>query len=195
MTCQPTETLIQIASELKEHVASWLEVYMVLPAVIEKEHRAIRDSDYATVEVTHAEKAAQGERVEACFSSLMRAGERLGRMRADLTATPAVRPVTLTDCVRALEDCCATLPADALGSQVLRHLADGLAKQVAEIEERHRHVKPLVEANRHLVTRMLTNFQESYRFWQEVQERVALGYNGQGVQETTGRVSGFRAKA
>ena len=41
----------------------------------------------------------------------------------------------------------------------------------------------------------MSNYQESYRFWQEVSEQVAVSYNSNGVQKAAGRNSGFRAKA
>ena len=85
--------------------------------------------------------------------------------------------------------------ANDFAHSVLQHLVDGLTKLVADFEKLYFEVKPVIEGNKYLVTTMLKNFQESYRFWQDVSEKVQASYNSQGVQSTAGKASGFAIKA
>lgn len=190
MSHNELERLIEAAAHLKDAVTELGNAYDAMPAVIEKEHRAIRSSDFMAVQDALGAKENAGARVEECFGALMRASENLARLSHD-----GSRPKTLKECVAVLTGIVAKTTDEGIGAQVLRHQVEGLAKVVAEFDARFLKVKPMIEANRALVQTMLHNMQESYRFWQEVAEQVATAYNAQGVQKTQGRNSGFTVKA
>lgn len=187
--------VIEVVSRLKDSVAGLCEAYGQFPAVIDKEHRAIMAHDFAAIEAILPEKAALGDKVEACFSAMLAAGERLGHYRQRLLDGAAGRPATLSECVEAVESLCAVYAADVLGGQVLRHLANRLQALVADFQALHRKVKPLIEGNKAEVGVILRHIQESYRFWQEIQETTPAGYTPQGIQKSTGMRDGFKAKA
>jgi hypothetical protein len=104
------------------------------------------------------------------------------------------RPATLRECVQVLTDLSQTDAAKDFAGSVLRHLVDGLRTLLEDFEKLYRQVKPVIEGNKYLVQTMLHNFQESYRFWQEISEKVQTSYNAQGVQSTQGKMSGFAVK-
>ena len=187
--------VIEVASRLKDSVAGLHEAYGLLPAVLEKEHRAIKTLDFPGFAEILPEKEALGDRIEACFSALTGAGERLGQLRWRLTGEAGARPATLSECVDVLDRLCQAFAGDALGGQVLTHLTDRLRALVVEFNALHTRVKPVIEANKAQVGILLHHFQESYRFWQEIQETTPAGYTAQGVQKTTGMRDGFKAKA
>ena len=189
---------IEAASTLKELVSRLLGAYSRFPTIIEREQRAIAASDFAEVQLTCAEKVAVGNEIEQDFAALITVGERLGRLACEVLVAPMTRPVSLSDCVQIVVDITAFLTAkdpQALGPQVLAHLAKGLAAQLVEFKDRYREIKPRLEANRYLVGTMLNNLQESYRFWQEINERATAAYDATGQQQVVGRLSGFKATA
>ena len=105
------------------------------------------------------------------------------------------RPTTLTQYRDAISDLAQAQDSEAFASQVLTHVASGFAKHVTNFLALYIEIKPQIEANKYLVTHMMRNYQESYRFWQEVSEQVAVSYNSHCVQKAAGRNSCFRAKA
>ena len=187
--------VIEVASRLKDSVAGLYEAFGLLPAVLEKEHRAIKGRDFAAVGEILPEKEALGDRIEACFSALTAAGERLGQLRWELTGQAGARPTTLGECVDVLEALCQACAAEALGGQVLAHLTARLRALVDDFLALHAKVKPVIEGNKAEVGVLLAHMQASYQFWQEIQETTPAGYTAQGVQKTTGMRDGFKAKA
>lgn len=190
MSQNELERLIEAAAQLKDAVTQLGEAYDAMPTVIDKEHRAIRASDFIAVQEALGDKEIAGQRVEDCFAALTRASDYLASLSIN-----GERPKTLTECVAVLADVAASVSNEGIGAQVLKHQTDGLAKAVKEFGERFQRIKPQIEANRYLVSTMLQNIQDSYRFWMEVAEQVATAYNAQGVQKTQGRNSGFTVKA
>lgn len=189
------EQVISIASRLKEQVQGLFDAYTLLPAVIEKEHRAIKSSDFAEVEAARIEKEILGDKIEHCFSGMTVAGEQLAQYRAGWLEEPKVRPATLKECVQVLADLSQAEAAKDFAGSVLKHLVDGLRTLLEDFEKLYRQVKPVIEGNKYLVQTMLHNFQESYRFWQEIAEKVQTSYTAQGVQSMQGKNSGFKVKA
>lgn len=193
------EAVITLASELKAEAAALYEAYVQLPLVIEKEHRAIRSRDFPDIENAGAAKAEVCARIEKSFHAMAVAAARIGQHRARLLGGEARCPAALKECVAALEELrAAFLPTPgegALAMGVLTHQIDGLRKLARDFEAKVREVKPLVEANRELVGKLLRDYQDSYRFWQKVSEETISAYNERGVQETSGRLSGFSASA
>ncbi len=189
------EQVISIASRLKEQVQGLFDAYTLLPAVIEKEHRAIRSSDFSEVEAARIEKESLGEKIETCFSGMTVAGEQLADYRSGWLEQPKTRPATLRECVQVLTELTQAEEAKDFAGSVLKHLVDGLQVLLNDFEKLYRQVKPVIEGNKYLVQSMLHNFQESYRFWQEISEKVQTSYNSQGVQNTQGKNSGFAVKA
>jgi hypothetical protein len=177
---------------------------MLLPQLIEKEHRAIKAGDILAVQAVGADKADAADRVEAAFHAMSLVSEQIARTEAAVLDAPRRRLVTLKESIAALEGVAthlATAPdaqaagLSALGVQVLRHQLGGLAQVQKAFEEKIPAVKPMIEANKHLLQLMLESYQESYRFWQQVAEETTASYNAQGLQKAAGRNSGFRAKA
>jgi hypothetical protein len=190
------QAVIEVVARLKGAVGDLFESYKQLPAVIEREHDAIRTGDFNLVEAIGKEKQALGDKIEASFGAVFGGSEQLGRWRARLVAgASAERPVSLTDCMQTLTAICAAFEAGDFAAQILRHQVDGLAKIVTEFNAKVRDVKPLIDANKHLLTNLSENYQESYRFWQEVAVEAASNYTQQGVQKPAGVHSAFVAKA
>ena len=188
------EQVIEVASRLKECLAGLQEAYQQMPSVIEREHQAIARREFGLVTTACELKETIGGRIEVHFGSMTLAGERLAKL-VQIQWPGRERPTTLTQYRDAISDLAQAQDSEVFASQVLTHVASGFAKQVTDFLALYIEIKPQIEANKYLVTHMMSNYQESYRFWQEVSEQVAVSYNSKGVQKAAGRNSGFRAKA
>ncbi|MCX6107112.1 MAG: hypothetical protein NTY08_14900 [Proteobacteria bacterium] len=188
------EQVIEVASRLKECLAGLQEAYQQMPSVIEREHQAIARREFGLVTTACELKETIGGRIEVHFGSMTLAGERLAKL-VQIQWPGRERPTTLTQYRDAISDLAQAQDSEVFASQVLTHVASGFAKQVTDFLALYIEIKPQIEANKYLVTHMMSNYQESYRFWQEVSEQVAVSYNSNGVQKAAGRNSGFRAKA
>jgi hypothetical protein len=197
VTDRDIERLIETASALKQGVEALYDAYGAFPPIIEREHRAIRASDFAEVKSACEAKEAAGAKVEDAFAALIKAGRTLGELRQRLSPPDAAapHPVSLADCVEALGQLSAVVGEESAGGKVLAHLLRGTRELEAAFKGRYREVKPMIDANRTVVSTVLRNLQDSYRFWLEEVEKQALGYNAQGVQSAAGRNSGFKATA
>ena len=189
------EQLIEVASRLKESVADLYQAYARMPEVLGREERAIAAHDYVEVRAKCDEKEALSDRIEALFSTMTAAGERINHLANQVLSEAPVRPTTLSQYVELLQVLSAHFGTTAFAGQVLSHVVKGLQELVTQFFGLYLQVKPQIEANRYLVTKMMTFFQQSYRFWTEVSEQQATSYNKSGVQQAVGRNHGFKARA
>ena len=188
------EQVIEVASRLKECLAGLQDAYQQMPGVLEREHQAIAIREFGLVTTACELKEVIGGRIETHFGNMAIAGERLAKL-VETQWPGRARPTTLTNYRDAISDLAEAQGSEAFASQVLTHIATGFAKNVTDFLALYIEIKPQIEANKYLVTHMMRNYQESYRFWQEVSEQVAVSYNAHGIQKAAGRNSGFRAKA
>ena len=188
------EQVIEVASALTECVNNLREAYAEMPKVIAAEHEAIEAREFGLVTDTCRAKEDLGDRIDSAFTKFTLVGERFAKLIAS-QSPDRPRPVTLTQFRDELTELAGSLASHQFAVQVLNHVAKVFAKAVDDFLVVYLDVKPRIEANRYLVTKLMRNYQESYRFWQEVSEQVAVSYNSHGVQKAAGRNSGFRAKA
>jgi len=94
-----------------------------------------------------------------------------------------------------LQAICERLGADGLAGGVLLHLAGGLSSLVKDFTLLAQKTQPLIEVNKQVCQKLLENYQESFRFWQEVSQETQSTYNASGVQKAKGSSSVLRVKA
>ena len=188
------EQVIEVASRLTECINKMRDAYAEMPKVIAAEHEAIEAREFGLVTDSCRVKEELGDRIEGAYTSFTLTGEKFAKILSS-HAPDKARPVTLTQFRDELMELASSLAPEQFSHQVLNHVAKVFAKAVEEFFTVYLDVKPRIEANRYLVTKLMRNYQESYRFWQEVSEQVAISYNSHGVQKAAGRNSGFRIKA
>lgn len=190
-----TEAVIEVASALKNEAARLYDAYVQLPAILEKERRAIKGGALQDLEEAGAEKAGLGDRVEQAFGQINLAAERLGKLQVQILGEGR-RPATLKESLSVLDALSEVIGHDTgLGAQVLRHQIDGLRQLVVAFDERLSVIQPMIDANKILLQTMLASYQESCRFWQQVAEETSAAYTAKGIQQSAGRASMFRARA
>lgn len=189
MVARNIEPLIPLVSEMKEILESMRDSYVRLPPLIEREHRAIQGGIFTEVQAICEEKEILTQTIEDGFEALTKTAEKIGRLTEQNVSN-------LSELVIALRSTIDEVAQEtSLACQVFRHVAQALEKSAQELEETARRVKPIIEANRDLVTKLMNSYSQSYRFWQEIQEQVSSSYTPDGVQKAIGRVSGFRVRA
>jgi DNA repair exonuclease SbcCD ATPase subunit len=183
------EPLIPLVSELKEILETMRDGYVRLPPLIEREHRAIKGGIFTEVQAICEEKEVLSQTIESSFECLTKTAEKIARLTNHNAST-------LSELVSHITQIREDFSSDSsLACQVFRHVGQALEKSAQELEETARKAKPMIEANRDLVTKLMASYSQSYRFWQEIQEQVSSSYTPDGVQKAIGRVSGFRVRA
>lgn len=183
------EPLIPLISELKEILETMREGYVRLPPLIEREHRAIKSGIFTEIQGICEEKESLTQAIESSFTNLTRSADKIGSLTSQSVST-------ISEIISAIETIREKVKNEgSLACKVFRHVALALEKSAKDLEETARRVKPIIEANRDLVSKLLTSYSQSYRFWQEIQEQVSSSYTPDGVQKAIGRVSGFRVRA
>jgi hypothetical protein len=163
--------------------------YVRLPPLIEREHKAIKNGIFSEVQAICEEKEILTQAIESGFSNLTKSAEKI----SSLTRQSITNISELVEAFKKIES--EVKDDNSLACQVFRHVVSALEKSAQGLEDTARKVKPIIEANRDLVTKLLTSYSQSYRFWQEIQEQVSSSYTPDGVQKAIGRVSGFRIRA
>ncbi len=192
---QSIEQLIEIASFIKKTIEAIRAGYYRLGVVIEKEHRGVGLSDYTIVQEACVEKAQVADEIELEFSTLAKVSEDVAALKAQILNCEYEKLANLTAVKNALTDIASSFPITNFAAQVLKHQATGVAQEADGLLSDLAVLKPKIEANRYLVTSILSNMQESYRFWQEVSEQIAISYDKMGQQKAAGRNSGFKIRA
>ena len=79
-----------------------------------------------------------------------------------------------------------------------QHLSQYSSKLVMKLDqliESYRDLKPQIEKNRFIITRLLHNHQESYRFWSELKKENSSNYTSKGARVSQSTISQVFAKA
>lgn len=189
--------MIEVASKIKNCLVSLCDLYCELPEVIEKEHDALRVSDFETIKLVTIRKNEIGDAIEIQFNIMASYTEKVSLKHASLThADLQVSKATgMHAIVSRLQDIQGTSQPGNLAHDVLSHVIVGLKDAIDTFEHKMLVIQPLVEMNRKVVGTMLTSYRESYRFWQELSEESVSSYSKDGVQKSQGRLSGFAVKA
>jgi rhamnogalacturonyl hydrolase YesR len=190
------ETIIALAADLKDSLQGLFDAHARLPEVIEVEHRAVENASLAVLEKTAAEKAALGERIEACVATMRRASTKIaewhGYVCSDADAHSAA---TVTATIGLLRDLHRKLGAADFGAAVLEHEINRLEQLHKAFTALHAKISSSLEVNRFVLQKLLAHHQENYRFWRKVDEECNATYSAVGQQNAKGSVSLLSIKA
>jgi flagellar biosynthesis/type III secretory pathway chaperone len=189
------EVIIAVVSSMKDSLSELMDAFSSLPGVIEQEHSAIRQGRLNEVEAACEQKQLIGSRVDAAYAKLAEACGDLHMFWGSICEGGGPRPATLRGSMDQLQAICERLGADGLAGGVLLHLAGGLSSLVKDFTLLAQKTQPLIEVNKQVCQKLLENYQESFRFWQEVSQETQSTYNASGVQKAKGSSSVLRVKA
>lgn len=179
------ELLISLLTLLKGAIIDATDSYQSLPPILEKETKAIKNGRIADAESSLYTKETMTAKIESAFETMATVSDQVAKITGK-------KPENLTElvCFFNLKD-----HDNSLANQVLEHQAISLNVATDKLIDVARKVKPQLEANRLLVTKMQENYNQSYKFWQEIKEEVEGSYTPDGTKKITGRHHGFSVRA
>ena len=189
------EAIIAVVSTMKDSLNELMDAFSGLPSVIEQEHVAVRMGRLAEVEAACEQKQVIGARIDTAYAKLAEACGDLHMFWGSICGGGGMRPATLRGSMDQLQAICERLGTEGLAGGVLLHLAGGLSSLVKEFTALAQKTQPLIEVNKQVCQKLLENYQESFRFWQEVSQETQSTYNASGLQKAKGSSSVLRIKA
>jgi flagellar biosynthesis/type III secretory pathway chaperone len=179
------ETLIALSAKLKDAISNAIESYESLPPILDQELKAIKLGKLADAESILYTKETLASKIENSFEIMASLSEEIWRMTGK-------KPQNLTELINFfnVED-----HEKTLAYQVLSYQFTNIKIVADQLIEIARKVKPLIESNKILVTKLQDNYNKSYKFWQEIKEEVEGSYSADGSKKIVGRHHGFSVRA
>ena len=156
-----------------------------LPSLLDEEEKAVTLHDISMLEKALIRKKACGEAILEAKKRCQELGHRLGEQTEG-----ADKPESLTDLLHLLEGHKPGLRGP-LASSVLRTCHELLVKITGEFASSHIRIK----RNQFIVSKLLQNHQESYRFWNQLIREKNSRYNEKGTVKDLQNVSQISIKA
>lgn len=189
------EGMTLAVSKLKESVASIKDVYRRMPILIDEEHAAIRESNLERCEAIAQKKVSLGSTIDGAYAELKNAVRNLVEVYTTLTEKPVQSINTLSEAFPLIEDGIEVLKANGQPTAVIDHLFDGVKSELEHFLQIKQESSSKIEVNRMVLSRLLANRQENYRFWQEVAADTMASYDAGGKQRSKQRSSTLTIKA
>lgn len=179
------EEVITVASKMKEQLQGIHNIYEQMPRLIKKEHAAIKASKIEEVEAIALEKTTLGDKADALFAELRRHAERLVEIYKKVCERPEneITSANISDCISLFEEIAATYRKKGFGGEVFEHVLRGFKEVFRKFVELKKEARPIVERNKYVLSRLIQQRQENYRFWQEVAMETMANYNKEGRQK------------
>lgn len=193
---QIVENLVTLIQKVTGYVRTIDDTYAAMPALIDLEHQAISNHDLDSIEEIAAKKLTHSTFLEEQYSLLKESCQKI----RDLAENAGVDT---------------TLPPDAKLSatfKIISNLIESLGDRGEKVASAHEALQSLestfngflstsdsakkhVEVNRMVLSRILAQRQENYRFWQEVSADIMASYNRGGKQKSSRPHSMLNIKA
>lgn len=179
------ETLIALSAKLKDAISNAIDSYKSLPPILDQELKAIKLGKLSDAESILYTKETMASKIESSFETMASVSDEIWK----ITGT---KPQNLSELINFfnIEDHDKTL-----AYQVLSYQFANIKAVADELIEIARKVKPLIESNKILVTKLQDNYNKSYKFWQEIKEEVEGSYSSDGSKKIIGRHHGFSVRA
>lgn len=190
------ESVIEMAASLKQDVQSLIKHYSSLAPIISNEHNAIKNHDLSAIEDAQKSKLDIGQQIELIFESLKEKASTLtGWHDTFFESDHGSKPPSLSLCIEYIKKLREKFPTSGLSVQIIDHQTKALDELFAKLQKVMSEVKPVIETNKLVLQKMAFNYQESYRFWKELDAELTASYNAQGLQKSSENNSVLRVKA
>lgn len=190
---QGLERVVELAADMKLRLTNLLKLYASLEPVIHQEHAAIAEGDIGVIAICQQNKTAATDAVDAEFGMLQDDCRQIAAMRATwCPALDSAKTVTLKQTLSYILDLSEALSGGALGEQLVLFQLRNVEELLENFDARVKQVQPLLEMNMYIVSKMLTNIQQSYKFHISLVEEESSAYTEKGVKKTDGTHSGFK---
>jgi len=190
------ESVIEVAASLKNDVQSLIKLYSSLSPIISNEHAAIKNHNLVAIEDAQKTKLDIGQQIELTFEALKEKYSNLAGWHDNFFQNDQKqKPPSLSLCIEYLKQLKEKFPSTGLSTQVLDHQIKAIDELFIKLQKVMSEVKPAIETNKLVLQKMAFNYQESYRFWMELDAEFTASYNAQGLQKSSENNSILRVKA
>lgn len=179
------EALIALSATLKEAITDAIACYESLPPILDQELKAIKLGKLSDAESVLYTKEVLAGKIESSFEVMASVSETIWK-------SSGKKPQNMSELINFFNT--ETLEK-GLANQVLNYQYNNLKSAAEQLIEIARKVKPLIESNRILVSKLQENYNKSYQFWQEIKEEVEGSYSPDGSKKIQGRHHGFSVRA
>ena len=193
---KPIESLIAFVSDAKEGIEALKEIYSKLPALLMQEHSAIQQRDIAALEALGETKAQIAESMENLGLEVKKSVRLISQFHSnvfELDESPT--EFKLSDTCHYISELIEHFERDGFATQVLKHINERLDKLIQDFLQMERENRPLIEASKYLIQKLLQHNQQMYRFWTEVAQETMSNYNDKGIKRSSGQASLLNVKA
>ncbi len=194
LTC---ESVIEVTAAIKQCIQKMMKLYTLLPDIIKSEHHGIKMANFAAVEETQRKKTEIGQEIESVFEELKQYTTKVVLWYDTIASgsSPSQKEQGLSWHVELLKKIREGFPVQGLSSQVLDHQIKSLEELIQGFQKMMIEIQPAIEQNKITLQKMIQNYQESYRFWKELDAEFTASYNAQGLQKATDANSVLCVKA
>ena len=178
------EDLIDITSQIKNHVSKLLVLFQRIEKIIDKEHEAISKSDFNRVQELCADKISIADSFEEHVISIKNITSKILAIYTNIfTDDKSFNISNLSECIEALNRINNVLNTQGFSKQIFNHVLSSLNQNISNLIDIKKHIEPKIEINKQVLSKTLNNRLENYRFWQEINSEIMSSYNPKGYQE------------
>lgn len=178
------EDLIDITSQIKNHVSKLIVLFQRIEKIIDKEHEAISKSDFNKVQELGADKMAIADSFEDHIINIKNSTSKVLEIYTNLfTNEKPFNISSLSECLEALNRINDVLNIQGFSKQIFNHVLSSLNQNINKLIDIKKHIEPKIEVNKQVLSKTLNNVLENYRFWQEINSEIMSSYNPKGYQE------------
>jgi len=190
------ERLINILLTMVDDVIGMADCYKHFPAIIDEEFSTIQEGNYGNLDKIVAEKVVLSETIEQHFDSLNHQAKLLLIYHLEFFQGTDVNVRDLSHCSQMFADFESLIKGrNVVVEQTFAFNFKKFKEAIVRFQEIAQQIKPKLELNRVVVTEVAHNYQESNRFWRELNEEKNAPYNQSGTQKSGGKNSAIIAKA
>jgi hypothetical protein len=191
------ESAISLASQVKSGLDMLGRALDALQALIDREHKCIKDSDVAALEQLMVEKENISEMISKVSIGLQKNAEGIRQIYQQVAETQTNGLTTLTEVVSWVNGIAECFEAGLPQANILKHMATQVESVFNEVYKKKVDAKPKIEMNSHLISKLLLHYRQSIKFWQDVNEESSSVYGQSGVTKPSTQSSSsiLRVKA
>ena len=186
------EKIINLFIELSDYLVRLTSLYQELDRIVTREHSAIEKSDFDMVEDLLVDKEKVGEGIVECTDRIMEFSRNL--ISCDDGRKTPLPFLGISGLHQSLISLSHSVEGQ-LEKSVFDHVSNKLQKEVERFFKVFKRVKPRVEQNRYIVSKLLSRQRQNIRLWQETMSSSEGTYNEGGSTPFTGQCSVIQIKA
>ncbi len=182
-------------SAMADRIDEISDLYLSMPAIIKKEHDYILEANLDGVEQTVEEKLKVSSQLDDSFLKLREATLELVRNYEEVMETSVDQVANLSQCFLMIDEMVIKLKDQRQSLIGLNQSIEILKSSFEKFSQHKDEYRSQIDVNRVVLSKMLANRQDHYRFWQEVSSDMMAAYDRKGLQRSSTKHSSLSIKA